>query len=254
MLASVQEKLAGVPVVAVGSHDTASAVVGVPGDVSRGDWLYLSSGTWSLLGAEVDEPVLTAKAAEYNVTNEGGVGGKIRLLKNIAGMFLLQECRREWAENGEKYDYWALTQLAKETEGAYGTLDLDDPAFSTPGEMTEKIVAHCQKRGLAVPTTAGQFTRLILESLAATYAKVARMLEEITGKHFKTLHVVGGGSQNLLLNHLAAEATGMRVVAGPVEATALGNILTQAIAMGDVESIAAGRELVARSIAQVSSS
>ena len=250
LLPSAAEKLAGTPVVAVGSHDTASAVVAVPADEqAAGGWLYLSSGTWSLLGAEVDAPVLTEAAGRYNVTNEGGVGGKIRLLKNIAGLFLLQECRREWARQGTEYDYGTLTKLA-EAASAHGTiLDLDDPAFSTVGDMPNKIAAHCQRRGLRAPTSPGEFTRVILESLAATYAKVARMLEELTGRKYTRLHIVGGGSQNQLLNQLAADATGMTVLAGPVEATALGNIITQAVSTGALPSIAAGRALVAKSLA-----
>jgi rhamnulokinase len=249
VLASANEKLAAakVPVIAVGSHDTASAVVAVPADAGKGDWLFLSSGTWSLLGAEVDQPVLTEKAAEYNVTNEGGVGGKIRLLKNIAGLYLLQECRREWSRQGTAYDYATLTGMAEKAGPQGVILDLDDPVFSTPGEMPQKIAAHCRRRGLAVPGDAGQLTRVILESLAATYAKVRRMLEEITGKRFGTLHIVGGGSQNHLLNQLAADATGLPVLAGPVEATAMGNILTQAITTGALGSVGEARALVGRS-------
>ena len=205
-----------------------------------GDWLYLSSGTWSLLGAEVDEPVLTAKAAAYNVTNEGGVGGKIRLLKNIAGLFLLQECRREWARPGMEYDYATLTKMAENSPAKIAMLDMDDPAFGTPGDMVNKIVAQCRRTGQKMPARPGEFTRVILESLAASYAKVRRMLEELTGKTYQTLHIVGGGSQNDLLNQLAADATGMRVLAGPVEATALGNVMTQSITMGRLESLAAG--------------
>ncbi len=250
LLPNANEKLAaqsgGVKVIAVGSHDTASAVAAVPADESRGDWLYLSSGTWSLLGAEVDQPVLTPKAAEYNVTNEGGIGGKIRLLKNIAGLFLLQECRREWARQGTEYDYAALTQMAEAAPSQIAILDMNDPAFATTGDMPNKILAHCRRTNQAAPKNTGEFVRVILESLAVSYAKVTRMLEELTGKSFKTLHIVGGGSQNDLLNQLAADATGMRVLAGPVEATALGNVMTQAITIGTLPSLAAGRDLVRR--------
>ena len=248
VLANVNEKLAGVPVIAVGGHDTASAVAAVPADASAGDWLYLSSGTWSLLGAEVDSPVLTEKAAEYNVTNEGGVGGKIRLLKNLAGLWLLQECRREWQREGTEYDYTTLTQMAESAEGAIAVLDVDDPAFSTPGNMPGKIIAQCTRTNQRIPKTHGEFVRVILESLAASYLRVVKMLEEITGKKFKTLHIVGGGSQNNLLNQLAADATGLRVLAGPVEATALGNVMVQAMTTGDLKDIWAGRALVGRSI------
>ena len=249
ILATADETLArqGVQVIAVGSHDTASAVAAVPADSSQGDWLYLSSGTWSLLGAEVDQPVLVPKAGEYNITNEGGIGGKIRLLKNIAGLWLLQECRREWARAGQELDYATLTRMAGQATPGLAKLDVNDPAFASPGDMPAKITAQCRRTNQNCPSNPAEFTRVILESLAATYATVARMLEELTGKKFTTLHIVGGGSQNHLLNQLAADATGMRVIAGPVEATALGNILTQAISMGEVESLAAGRALVGRS-------
>ncbi len=231
---------------AVGSHDTASAVAAVPAEARRGDWLFLSSGTWSLLGAEVEEPVLTGEAAKHDVTNEGGVGGKIRLLKNIAGLFLLQECRREWARQGQEYDYETLARLAGAAPARLATLDMSDPAFGMPGDMLNKIVAHCRRSNQKVPGTPGEFARVIFESLAVSYAKVARMLGELTGKRFKVLHIVGGGSQNDWLNQLAADATGMTVVAGPVEATAAGNVMAQAVTMGGLESIAAGRELVRR--------
>jgi sugar (pentulose or hexulose) kinase len=250
LLANANEKLAaeGVKVIAVGSHDTASAVAAVPADESRGDWLYLSSGTWSLLGAEVDQPVLTPKAVEYNVTNEGGIGCKIRLLKNIAGLFLLQECRREWTRQGTEYDYATLTKLAEAAPAHLAILDMNDPAFATTGDMPNKIIAHCRRSNQKAPSTPGEFARVILESLAVSYAKVTRMLEELTGKKFKVLHIVGGGCQNNLLNQMAADATGMTVLAGPVEATALGNIMTQAVTTGALESLAAGRALVRRSV------
>ncbi|HVX86992.1 MAG TPA: rhamnulokinase family protein [Phycisphaerae bacterium] len=247
VLASVNEKLAarGTPVFAVGSHDTASAVAAVPAQ-GESDWLYLSSGTWSLLGAETREPVLTAAAARYNVTNEGGVGGKIRLLKNIAGLWLLQECKRQWEREGREWDYAAITRMAGEAAPRMALLDLDDPAFATPGNMPAKIVAQCQRTGQRAPATPGEFARVILESLAASYGKVIAMLQEITGKTFRRLHIVGGGSRNELLNQMAADATGLEVLAGPVEATALGNILTQALAAGQITSLDQGRELVAR--------
>jgi sugar (pentulose or hexulose) kinase len=253
VLPTASEQLAAdkTPVIAVASHDTASAVAAVPADSSRGDgggWLYLSSGTWSLLGAEVDEPVLTEKAAGYNITNEGGIGGKIRLLKNIAGLWLLQECRREWLRQGNDLDYTSLTRLAAGAPAHLASLNVDDPVFAQPGNMPEKIAAQCRATGQKCPKTPGEFTRVILESLAGTYAKVARMLEEVTGKKFKTLHIVGGGSQNDLLNQLAANATGMTVLAGPVEATALGNILAQAITTRALPNLAAGRALIAKSV------
>lgn len=236
----------GIPVIAVGSHDTASAVAAIP--ATGEDWLFLSSGTWSLLGVEVDQPVLTPKAAAYNLTNEGGVGGKIRLLKNIAGLWLVQECRRAWAKQGKEYDYATLTQMAAAAEAGVALIDPDDASFSTPGDMPEKIAAYCRKTGQRVPKDHGTIVRVCLESLAATYAKVKAMLEDVTGRHFSRLHIVGGGSQNDLLNQLAADATGLNVHAGPVEATALGNIMAQAIATGNLDSIHAGRQLIAQSV------
>ena len=233
-----------VPVIAVGSHDTASAVVGVPG---RGDdWLFISSGTWSLLGSEIDEPVLTPRAAQLNLTNEGGVGGKIRLIKNIPGMWLLQECRRAWAADGNHYDYASLVQMATDAPAHLAMIDPDHPPFAQPGGMPQKIADYCRRTGQPIPDSPGAMTRVILESLAAAYARVAAMISEVTGKTFSRLHIVGGGSQNDLLNAFTADATGMTVLAGPVEATAIGNVLTQAIAAGQLASISEGRELVAR--------
>ncbi len=236
--------LNGVPVLAVGSHDTASAVAAVPANGE--DWLFLSSGTWSLLGAEVKQPELSARARGYNLTNEGGLGSTIRLLKNIAGLWPLQECRRTWAAEGTAFDYRTLVQLARGEPSGTALLDLNDPQLVSTGEMPRKIAEHCRQRGLPAPQTPGRFTRVILESLAHSYAQVRGMLEDVTGRRFTRLHIVGGGSQNELLNQLTADATGMEVHAGPVEATALGNILAQALATGDIDSLAAGRRLVAK--------
>lgn len=237
-------KIMGVPLLAVGSHDTASAVAAVP---ARGkDWLFLSSGTWSLLGVEVNEPVLSPRAREFNLTNEGGLDGTIRLLKNIAGLWPLQECRRAWAREGKDFEYRTLVQLAREEPPHTALLDLNDPLMLSAGEMPRKIADHCRRRGQKVPESPGRFTRVILESLAESYAQVRQMLEEVTGRKFTHLHIVGGGSQNDLLNQLAANATGMEVHAGPVEATAMGNIMAQALATGGISSLAAGRELVAK--------
>jgi rhamnulokinase len=237
-------KATGVPVLAVGSHDTASAVAAVP--ASGDDWLFLSSGTWSLLGVETATPVLSTAAQRYNVTNEGGVGGRIRLLKNIPGLWLLQECRRAWAGQGKDFDYKTLVQLAREAPAHLARLDLDDPAFLVPGNMPEKIAVQCLRGARKVPETPGQFARVILESLAVRYAEVAAMLAELTGRRFRTLHIVGGGSQNELLCQMAADATGLTVLAGPVEATALGNAVAQAMATGQIASLDAGRRLVAK--------
>ncbi len=236
----------GVPVLAVGSHDTASAVAAVP--ATGDDWLYLSSGTWSLLGAEVAQPVLDSRAMRYNLTNEGGVGGTIRLLKNIAGLWLLQECRRAWARQGKEFEYRTLVQLAREEPGHTALLNLEDPGFGAPGDMPGKIAEHCRRTGQPIPETPGRFTRIILESLAVTYHHVRLMLEEVTGRKFNKLHIVGGGSQNELLNQMAADATGLTVFAGPVEATALGNAIAQAMAVGQIASLAEARALVAKTV------
>jgi rhamnulokinase len=233
-----------IPVIAVGSHDTASAVIGVPGEGD--DWLFISSGTWSLLGAEINQPVLTPRAAQLNLTNEGGVGGTIRLIKNIPGMWLLQECRRAWAADGHDYDYASLVRMAADAPAHRAIINPDHPPFSQPGEMPRKIVDYCRQTGQAVPDSPGSITRVILESLAAAYARVAEMIAEVTGRKFSRIHIVGGGSQNDLLNVFTANATGMTVLAGPVEATAIGNVITQAIAGGQLSSIAEGRRLVAR--------
>jgi len=245
VLPSVNASLVGTPVIAVGSHDTASAVAAVP--AQGDDWLYLSSGTWSLLGAEIDQPILTPAAAACNATNEGGLNNTIRLLKNIPGLWLLQECRRSWAAQGQSFDYAQLTNLAASAKPNTALLDLSDPVFSTPGDMPQKITTHCQRTNQPIPTTPGEFTRIILESLAATYAKVANELERLTSRKFTTLHIVGGGSQNKLLNQLAADATDLTVHAGPIEATAMGNILAQAIATGTIPNLPAARTLIARS-------
>ncbi len=233
-----------IPVLAVGAHDTASAVAAVPAHAEH--WLFLSSGTWSLLGTEMEQPVLTPEAMKFNLTNEGAVGGKIRLLKNIAGLWLLQECRRAWAQDGKEFDYRTLVQMAREAPAHSAFLNLEDPAVLAPGDMPAKIAQQCRRTGQRVPETPGQFTRAILESLAATYAQVRNIITQVTGRKFTHLHIVGGGSQNELLNQMAADATGLHVIAGPVEATAIGNVMVQALATGQLDSIAAGRKLVAQ--------
>lgn len=234
----------GIPVIATGSHDTASAVAGVP--ASGSGWLFLSSGTWSLLGAELDQPALSDLAAKYDVTNEGGVAGKIRLLKNIAGMWLLQECRRQWIREGTTYDYATLDNMAKAAPSQTAIIDPNDPTFATPGDMPNKIAEFCRRTGQPVPQDVGTTCRVIQESLAVMYAKVAGMLSQITGQKFTKLHIVGGGSRNDMTNQAFADATGMTVYAGPIEATALGNISMQAIGTGQIKDLAEARALIAR--------
>jgi len=235
--------LGPVPVYATGCHDTASAVAAVPAEGS--DWCYISSGTWSLMGAELNEPIINAQVLAENLTNEVGAAGKVRFLKNIAGLWLMQECRRTWALEGDAYSYEELVRLAGEAEPGRPTVDPD--AFLEPGDMPRKIVAHCRARGLAAPETPAQFTRTILESLAERYRQVLDSLETLAGRRFNVIHIVGGGSRNSLLNQLVANATRRTVVAGPTEATAIGNVLIQAIGAGALSGLEEARAVVRRS-------
>ncbi len=235
--------LGAVPVHAVGSHDTASAVAAVP---ARGDgWCYISSGTWSLMGVESAAPVIDEQSYKLNFTNEAGVGGCTRLLKNIAGLWLLQECRRAWAAEGERFGYEELMHMAEAAGPARTIVDPDD--FLQPGDMPARIAAWCGQHSLEAPRTKGEFCRTILESLAHRYCEVLHGLEGLTGSRIHTIHIVGGGSRNSLLNQLVADATGRKVVAGPIEATAAGNLLVQAIGSGEVSGIDEAREIVRQS-------
>jgi rhamnulokinase len=247
LLGSVAEAagLGAVPVYATGCHDTASAVAAVPAEGAN--WCYISSGTWSLMGAELDEPVIDERVLVQNLTNEIGAGGKVRFLKNIAGLWLLQECRRAWALEGAgpQYTYEELTRLAGEAGPARALIDPD--AFLEPGDMPRKIAEHCRARGLAPPETPGEFTRMILESLAERYRQVLESLETLAGRRFEAIHIVGGGSRNALLNQLVADATGRTVIAGPSEATAIGNVLIQAIGAGELSGLEEARGVVRRS-------
>jgi rhamnulokinase len=237
-------KLGPVNVYAIAGHDTASAVAAVP--AQGGNWCYISSGTWSLMGVEADEPIVNGRSQAMNFTNEVGVGGKIRLLKNIAGLWLLQECRRAWAAEGREYSYEELTRLAADSGPAVSTIEVD--AFLHPGQMPLKIAAWCRSKNVPVPETVGQFCRAILESLARRYAEVLGNLEELLGRRLNVIHIVGGGSKNRLLNQLVADATRRRVIAGPAEATALGNVLMQAIGAGELAGLNEAREAVKRSV------
>ena len=234
-----------IPVVAPATHDTGSAVAAVPS--TGNDHIYLSSGTWSLMGVETHAPIITDQTLRYNLTNEGGVNGTFRLLKNIMGLWLVQECRREWSRAGETYSYDELTHMAAEAP-AFGPIVLPgDSRFLSPGDMPSRIQSFCHETGQAVPQTKGAIVRCALESLALEYRWVAQCLDELVGRHLPTIHIIGGGSQNQLLNQLTADATGRTVVAGPVEATAVGNILVQAMALGHIPSLAEGRAVVRRS-------
>jgi len=244
-------------VIAPGTHDTASAVAAVPAKVSRGagtgsgsappDWCYLSSGTWSLLGVEMPHPVITPETLRYNITNEGGVAGTTRLLKNIMGLWLVQECRRTWARAGHELSYEDLTVRAQASPPFAALVDPDDPSFLAPGDMPARLAAFCKKTGQTLPADEGALVRCCLDSLALKYRWTIERLEAIVGTKIKAIHVVGGGSKNALLCQLTANACGCPVVAGPIEATAIGNILMQAIGRGRLGSIADLRDVVARS-------
>jgi len=224
-------------------HDTASAVAAVPA-VGAGDWAYLSSGTWSLMGAELEQPVLTREAAEANFTNEGGVDGKIRFLKNINGLWLVQECRRVWAERGRPLDF-ADIAAAAEASVYDATIDPNDPRYFAPASMPDEIVADLAARGCPAPQDEADVARCCYLSLAQAYRRTLRQLEAVTGRRFTRLHVVGGGCQARLLNRLTADAVGIPVHAGPVEATALGSICVQARAMGQFADLDEARRAIA---------
>lgn len=234
-----------IPVIAPACHDTGSAVAAVPAQGE--DWCYISSGTWSLMGVELNEPVINEKSLKYNYTNEGGVGGTIRFLKNIMGLWLVQECRRHFTKEGHDHSYAELTQMAERAKGFGALIDPDHGPFLTPGEMPIKIEQFCKKTKQQPPGTRGEYIRCCLESLALTYRRTLEGLEDILGRKITTIHIVGGGSQNLLLNQMTADACGRTVIAGPVEGTGIGNILVQAMAVGTVKSLDAAREIVRES-------
>jgi len=234
-----------IPVIAVGCHDTASAVAAVPAEGS--DFVYISSGTWSLIGIESREPIISANSLKYNLTNEGGVSDTIRFLKNIMGMWLLQESRRQWAQAGRNYSYAELTDLAAEAPALKSFVFVGDDRFLAPGHMLERIQMFCSETGQPIPQTHAEVVRSILESLALEYRWGVEKLRELSGRALPVIHIIGGGSRNRLLNQFTADATGCQVIAGPVEATAIGNILLQAIGLGQLSSLAEGRALVLRS-------
>ncbi len=239
-------------VIVPGSHDTASAVLAVPAQTApsnKPDWCYISSGTWSLMGVEVPEPIINEKCLELNFTNEGGVGGTVRLLKNIGGLWLIQECRRVLAMQGREYTWDQMTKLADESSPLQSFVNPDAPDFVAPVDMPNEIREFCQRTGQPVPKSDGAVIRCALESLAMRYRQVLGWLEELTGSQIKTIHIVGGGTQNEQLSQMAADACNRQVVAGPVEATAIGNAMMQAIAMGAVDSIASARKIIADSFA-----
>ena len=241
----VSTAFAGTPVVAPACHDTGSAVAAIS---ASGKNAFLSSGTWSLLGAEIPAPVITPRARDLNFTNEGGVCGTIRLLKNIGGLWLLQSCRRCWSASGQSFSYEELMDAAADEKNGFTSLfDPDHADFLNPEDMLSAIAGYCRRTGQPAPSGPPAYTRAILESLAFKYRNVLDSLEELTGIRFEEVRIMGGGSKNRLLNQFTADATGRTVVAGPAEATALGNIAMQMLATGAVTSLAEARRVIDRS-------
>jgi rhamnulokinase len=236
-----------VPVIAPATHDTASAVAAVPVQAGSQDWCYISSGTWSLMGVELREPLINSKALRYNYTNEGGVGGTIRFLKNIAGLWPVQECRRFWKREGHDHTYGELAAMAAGARPLASLLDLGARPFLLPGDMPIKIEKFCRETHQPIPSSRGEFVRACLDSLALTYRQTLEGLEDVLGRKIGAIHIVGGGCQNELLNQMTADACQRPVLAGPIEATAIGNILVQAMATGDVKSLEEARSIVRKS-------
>jgi rhamnulokinase len=232
-------------VIAPASHDTASAIVAVPASVPS--WAYISSGTWSLMGVEWKQPLVSDAAREANFTNEGGVGGTIRFLKNIMGLWLVQECRRAWERAGTVYSYDELMRQAETAPPFVSLVNPDEPSFLLPANMPAALADFCRKTGQPAPDSVGATVRCALESLALCYRWVLERLETLTGQRAEVIHIVGGGSQNALLNQFTAEACNRPVLAGPVEATAIGNVLVQALGAGVLGSVTDARKVVRRS-------
>lgn len=236
-----------VKVITPGSHDTASAVASVPA-TGTAPWAFLSSGTWSLLGAELHSPCVNSRAQEVMFTNEAGVGNTIRFLKNIAGLWLVQECRRAWSRQGQSWTYADLTAQAALAPPSTTLLDTNFPDFQQPGNMPDKIERYAAAHGIRIPQSPGETVRLCLDSLAAAYRSTLDKLEATLGQRFERLYIVGGGAQNQLLNQLAEQYCQRPVSTGPYEATAIGNGLVQAIACGELANLSELRQLVARSL------
>jgi rhamnulokinase len=240
------DELDGINVVATASHDTAAAIAGVPFG-NRLTEAYISSGTWSLVGVELDAPVLTPQAFAANVTNELGADGTVRALKNVTGMWLLEECRRSWHAEGRDYEMPELLKAASDANSFTTLIDPNDPLFAPPGGMPERIHAYCVERGLTPPESDGEYAICILNSLAHTYKKTLAEISAVTGRKIELIHILGGGSQNDLLNQLTANICGITVKTGPVEATLFGNIAVQAISAGVVANLTEARALIEKS-------
>ena len=244
-LRSATEDGPQIEVIASCSHDTGAAVAAVP--ASGRNWAYLSSGTWSLVGVEWPKPVINDQARSFQFTNEIGFGDSVRLLKNIVGLWIVQECRRHWAKEGKNYDFAALEKLAADAPPFVSLINPDDPRFLSPDDMPKKIAEFCAETGQPAPASHGACMRCIYESLALFYRATLRRLERLTGNKIERLHIVGGGSKDNTLNQCTANALKIPVIVGPAECTALGNILVQAIALGHLPSLEAAREVVRNS-------
>ena len=249
---AAETSLGAMQVVLPGTHDTASAVMAVPAASQPGkrpDWCYISLGTWALMGIESPKPVVTDQVLKLAFTNEGGVGGTTRLLRNIAGLWLVQECRRIWNQSGGNFSWDDLNRLAAAETPLKSFVNPDAPEFLAPSDMPEAIRAYCKRTGQNMPGEKGAILRCALESLALKFRHTLGMCEQLSGGRIETIHIVGGGTQNRLLCQFAADACARRVVAGPIEATATGNVMMQAVAAGDVASIAQARDVIRRSFA-----
>ena len=232
-------------VLTVASHDTASAVIAVPSEEK--DFLYISSGTWSLMGTELSDPLINAESRAANFTNEGGACGTVRFLKNIMGLWIIQESRRQWRREGKDYSFAQMEAWAKESTPFRSLIDVDDSDFATPGDMPEKIRAYCKRTAQPVPESVGEVVRCIYESLALKYRSVAERVMELMGRRARVIHVVGGGTKDRFLSQLTADACGIPVCAGPEEATAIGNLMMQLMAAGEVSDLGQARRVVAAS-------
>ncbi len=241
-----ETRIGKVNIVAVAGHDTASAVAAVPAENER--FAYLSSGTWSLMGIETSAPIITAESSLLNFTNEGGVDGTTRFLKNICGMWILEQCRKEWSREGKNYSYPEIVEMATSAEPFECFINPDDALFANPKSMLGAIAKFCQRTGQNPPHSDAAVVRTIFESLALRYREVLEMLEDMAPFPIKVLHIIGGGSKNALLNQYTANAIDKRVVAGPSEATAIGNVMMQAVAAGAVGSLAEARKIIRNSV------
>ena len=246
-LPSLSEEFGGLnpKVISVAAHDTGSAVLAVPAKSEK--FIWISSGTWSIMGTETKDPVISEKSKEYNFTNEGGYGDTIRFSKNITGLWVEQESKRQWEREGEKISFAELAEMAAEAEPLRCFIDTDDARFATPGNIPKRIADYCRETGQFVPQTKGEIVRCILESLAMRYRYTVECIDEMCGERIPAINIVGGGTKEEQLSQFAATACGRPVYAGPVEATAIGNIAAQAIALGAIKDMWEAREIIANS-------